>query len=240
VTGTGFSPSSIATVTYILSQGALGSFAIVVATVDIDSGGAFSANFEVPSSQFAGKRHLIHAVDRAGTVATVEHVLPPAEIQLSPASGTIGAVISISGTGFPINVRPSSLSFLGADLPLPGFLDTNRLGEIKIDVQLPELLPAGAGQMTLTIGSTAASAPFEKIPATLTVSRDTEFILLSGTGFPRNTFVSSTTINGQKIFGGAVFTDDSGEFGIRIPDPQTTRVEIAVIVANTTVSVFDP
>jgi len=240
VSGTRFSPSSIATVTYVLNQGALGSLAIVVGIVQIDSSGAFSANFEVPSSQFAGKRHLITAVDRTGTLASVEHVLPPAAIELSLASGTIGTVISINGTGFPINLQPTSLSFLGTDLPLPGFSGTNNFGEIKIDVQLSELLPAGAGQMTLTIGSTAASAPFEKIPAALTASRSTESILLIGTGFPRNAFVSSITINGQKIFGGAVFTDDNGEFSKNILDPPKTLVEIIVIVAITRVSLFVP
>ena len=91
--------------------------------------------------------------------------------------------------------------------------------------------------MTLTIGSTVASAPFEKIPATLTASRAAESILLTGTGFPRDTFVSNIIVNGQKIFGGAVFTDDSGEFSKRILDPPASTADITVIVANTTARV---
>ena len=107
-------------------------------------------------------------------------------------------------------------------------------------MRLPESLTAGADEMTLTIGFTAASAPFEMIPAALTASRDTEFILLTGTGFPRNTFVSSITVQGQKRFGVTLFTDDSGEFSTRILDPPTTLVEIIVIVANTSVSLSVP
>ena len=94
--------------------------------------------------------------------------------------------------------------------------------------------------MTLTIGFTAVSAPFEKIPATLTASRSTEFILLTGAGFPRNTFVSSIIVHGQKLFGVTVFTDDNGEFSTTILDPPKTLVEITVIVANTTISLFVP
>ena len=170
----------------------------------------------------------------------MEHVLPPAELELSRTSGTIGTVISINGTGFPIDATSSSLSFLGTDLSLPALSGTNSIGEINIDVQLPELLPAGAGQMTLTIGSTVASAPFEKIPATLAANRATDSILLTGAGFPRNTFVSSITVQGQKLFGGSVFTDDSGEFTKGILSPPTTLVEIIVIVANTSVSLIVP
>ena len=167
-----------------------------------------------------------------GTIATVEHVLPSAEITLSQASGTMGSVISINGTGFPISVPPSSVSFLGTDLALPGFLSTNSIGEIALDVQLTELLPAGTGQMALTIGATTASAPFEKIPATLTASRTTELILFTGTGFPRNTFVSSVIIDGQKL-SRSVITDENGEFSINYLDPPTSRVDISVTVANT-------
>ena len=94
--------------------------------------------------------------------------------------------------------------------------------------------------MTLTIGFTAVSAPFEKIPAALTASRATESILLTGTGFPRNTFVSSITVHGQRLFGGAGFTDDNGEFSTTILDPPKTLVEITVIVANTSVIVIVP
>ena len=228
---------------YVLSLdlgGSLGSNGVVVATAQIDSRGAFHADIVVPDSLFALKRHLITAADRTGIVASVEHVLPPAEIDLSHSSGTIGSVISLDGTGFPIDVPPSSLTFLGNDISLSGFSSTNGSGEINLDVELSELLAVGTGQMTLTIGATVASAPFEKIPATLAASRTTDFILLTAAGFPRNTIVSSITVDRLKRLGDPVFTDANGEFSIRIMSAPRTPVEIIVIVANTSVRLVVP
>ena len=222
---------------------------MIVGEVTTDVNGAFSTSFQIPYNFFSGDRNMVGAIDATGfRGASVIHVVPPPEIELPTASGAFGAAIAISGVGFLPNARPSALSLFGTNfLPDSAFLRTDNTGAISIDVRLPQL-PAGTGQLSLTVGSDTAIKAFQVLPGMVTATRalrspfapfselDSARIML--TSFPPNVRVDSVTANGADLLpAGSLIIGQDGSLRIDISGLPREEVRVFVTVGGVGVSV---
>ena len=228
IVGSGFTPLTLTTITYTLLLEGQDDTSVIVNQVTTDANGAFSASFQIPYTLFSGDLNMIGAIDATGSKgASVMHVVPPPEITLSTASGAFGAAVSITGTGFLPNARPSALSLFGTNfLPDTASLRTDIAGTISFDVWLPQLL-AGTGQLSLTVGSDTVSKAFQVLPGMITATRALQSSFeassaldsarLDLTSFPPDVTVESVTANGADLLQGrslAVAQDGSLSFEI--------------------------
>ena len=125
VTGTGFTPLSVVTITFD------GDF---VATATSTSAGSFIANFDVPVLSSIGD-HTVKASQGSNSASktfTVTSLLLPTII-LNPTSGPVGASVNITGAGFD----PSSnvdITFNDTDITT---VTTNNIGLFFANFTVP-------------------------------------------------------------------------------------------------------
>ena len=221
---------------------------MIVGEVTTDASGDFSTSFQIPYTIFSGDRNVVGAIDATGfRGASVMHVVPPPDIELSTATGALGTAISVNGVGFLPNARPSALSLFSTNfLPDSAFLRTDNTGAISIDVWLPSL-PAGTGQLSLTVGSETASKAFQVLPAMITATRtllspfapfpDLDSAKITLTSFPPNAAVESVTANGADLLLGRSLTiGQNGSLSFEIASLPREEVRVFVTVGGVGVS----
>ena len=222
VTGGGFTPNSIFTVTY------LGFVLFTGTTTEL---GSVSANFLVPFTAQRGRSYAVFVNDEEGLSARFDHLVPKAAITLSLSEAFASETISITGTGFPPNVPPTSVTFssfpsvqLTAGSPLP---TTDATGDISIDVQVP--WPSRQGVVTVDIRSIEATAPLTiRRPSISATPQGSNTILVVGEGFPPSSQASFSVDITVKI-GPTVFSDEDGNISFQIKTVNDATIEKGIV-----------
>lgn len=218
MSGEGFTPNTKFTVSY------LGFLLTTGTTTDV---GTISAEIVVPFTALRGTTNAVEVRDQIGLSAFTGHVVPRAEITLSPSEALAGETITINGVGFPTRFPPSSItfsSFPSVQLPtISSAPTTDRFGNIIVEVQVP--WPDRSGVITLEVGDIQAQAPILMKPATIEATRQgINTILVVGAGFPPNAQVN-VYVDLIVKSGPNIFTDGAGNvsFEITTIDDITTQ-----------------
>lgn len=213
ITGTGF--ASLSTVTVKFDGNA-------ILTAPTDSTGWFRQAITVPL--VSAGAHTIQVVDAENQIATATFMVTPT-FTLSRTSGTVGAVVTVTGVGFS---AVSNITMTFAGLPLiitPSMVVTNAFGGFTCSFNIPS---ASAGVWTVR----AIDASGNKIDTTFTITR--RFILSpaagvvgrsvtsQGTGYAPNSQVIITydtfTLTTNPPF---VTTDVNGTFNATFSIPES-------------------
>jgi hypothetical protein len=141
VTGAGWLPGGMVTISFA-------GVPTVFSTPGAD--GTFIAQLTVPLG--TGISSLVKAMDNYNNVAAAKtFTLQGAQASVEPASGEIGDIITVSGTGFPPQQQVTALGFgdaPGAPFPM---IVTDTMGAFSAEVLVPGF-PAGAHTITVQIG----------------------------------------------------------------------------------------
>ena len=228
VTGAGFDPGVVVTVSYGAIDGGV---------ARDDESGAFVVDIVVPPLSVNLNNNRISAQSDNGGFAWFDHVVATPKVQLSTSQAKIGTFIDASGTGFAPEV-PAELVFGETLLAGPPLPYTDIHGEIDFRFRLPDS-ESGPGEFQLTVAGDRATAGFEVLPPTLTVTRDTtkpNSIFTKGSGF---FLESSVTFSGAgSVFKNAKSTDKNGDFEYEMVYTRDVRSEqITVTVEGVRASV---
>jgi hypothetical protein len=164
VDGSGFSVSAVASVTFdgslqVPQDCSVGSYSSTA--IFTNASGAFSCSFVVPTE--AGGAYSILAEDEGTHTATTEEmfeVTVPA-ILVAPLQATAGSPVTVSGTGFSVDIALGSLVFDSQAITAcaVGSLVSNATGAFSCTFNVP----SGASGSTVTAtdaGGAAATASF--------------------------------------------------------------------------------
>ncbi|MGP8077015.1 MAG: beta strand repeat-containing protein [Thermoplasmata archaeon] len=175
LTGSGFTPSSVATVSFnsalqVPTGCTNGTFSST--SITTDSSGRFTCTFKVPSDP-AGSYSVAgtDATTNAVTTAMMFRITTPS-ITVSPPQAAVGATVTVSGTGFSVSAFLTSLVFDSQQILscATGSLMTNGTGAFSCSF----VVPSGTSGTTVTAtdpGGQAASGTFTtKIAPTMTSS----------------------------------------------------------------------
>jgi len=199
----------------------------VVVTSTTFTSGMLWATFTTPN--VVGGTHTILAADQYGNLASATFTLVPPSITVSPTSGIVGTVFSVTGLGFNAN-EAITTTFDGGALggaATAGCTNINNNGGILLYTgsKIP-LANEVAGAHTITVAGTTtgntASITFTVTPnivLTPAAIRPGQYATITGTGFAA-TSALTLTIGGaaatwynptsQTVIPGAVTTDGSG------------------------------
>ena len=124
-----------------------------------DSSGSFTTTFTVPISALIPSTNTVTAivVDQPAS-STAIHSVPAATIDLVPATGSIGSIVTVNGTNFPPSVPVSSLS-IGLVQVLPASApNSDAVGSFSVSFTVPSL---PAGDATIIAGAGGVTAVIE-------------------------------------------------------------------------------
>jgi hypothetical protein len=178
----------------------------------VGADGTFSGTIKIPTTEVAGTVTLT-ATDNAAALnsdatvnrtATAKVTVPSGTVTVSPASGTTGEVVTVTGSGFPPSRTASVLTIDGADaIPVTG-VTTDGSGDFTASVEVPaqttggSLLP-GAKIVVVTIGEINGTTTGFTVPnPTISLDHSTasveDTIVITGTGYDALTSVTTLTI----------------------------------------------
>ena len=155
-TGTGYSATSVVTVTYLRAA---------AGTALSSSSGDFSADFVVPANAVVGK-NAVAARDARGVAGptTVKHTVARRAV-LTPDSGEASSTLQVGGWNYTAN---SAMAFtIGgqAAVPATGIVTTDALGNFDVTLTVPTTLRAGPTVLTATDGGgLAVNSTFTVLP----------------------------------------------------------------------------
>ena len=215
ISGTHFSPTSTVTIQF---DGIVQ--ATTPSTVTSDGAGRFSATFTVPPSYHG--THTVSATDGTNTGSAFFVVTPPT-MSLSPASGRVNDLVTVSGSGFDQN-SAISLTYGTTSAVPAGSITTNGAGSFTVKFYVPS--------STGTNVVAAADASHNTASQSFTISQ--LVTLIPNTGAPGNTikvsglgFNPSATITisydniPQTTVPATVTSDASGRFAGTITIPSS-------------------
>jgi len=193
---------------------------IVVATtprsVATNTNGGFSAKFLVPAGVAAGS-HIVVVIDDTGNVGVATFTVEGAgaSITISPTSGVVGTLVTITGSNFAANTAVT-VKFDGVTLTTnPISITTASNGGFTASVTIPNI-STGSHTVTVTVGSQTATATFtitQAQPASITISPTSgtvgNAITITGSGFLPN---KGITINLDGSLVATATSSSSGTF----------------------------
>jgi hypothetical protein len=166
VTGSGFSSSSTITITF---DGIIQSTA--PSTVTSTSDGRFICYFTVPA--YLVGAHVVQAID-VSTLATATFTITVPTVTITPASGSVGSTVTISGSGFATS-STLSVKFDGAlQVTNPISVTSSSSGTFTCTFSVPSSV-AGIHtiQVTDALGNSGTTSYVVTVPTyTLTVTSD--------------------------------------------------------------------
>ena len=225
INGTGFGSGEEITVEYD------GETIAISGDDDTNSSGAFGETTIIIPPSTAGE-HTIKVIDEDPSVsAEVEFTVKP-EITVSPASGTAGSIIQVSGTGFDGD-EVVTISFGGQEVTQE---NTDSNGSFTVSFS-PTLTAAGTYSIEADDGTNSEDGNFTITVTTLTISptigkADTQ-INVSGSGF----LISyPITITFNDITVATTTSNSKGAFAasFKVPIPTTGTHTIAVTDGTST------
>ena len=253
VTGSGFPPySSVQQLAFNISG--IDSISVLPSIqIATDASGEFTTDmliFSLPN----GDHEVVATVGVTSTTTTFTVTgstylskidYPAASINVEPVSAAPGALVTITGSGFPpfglvLQLRMGGIDVLPAPQP-----NTDSIGNLTTKTLIPKL-GLGTTQVEIVIvgfNYPSASTPItivSAIPASITVEPQSaepgEVVTVTGSGFPPFTSLASLYLSGISVlppFPNA--TDASGEFTTDVMMPQLPNGvhEVVVTVGST-------
>jgi len=211
VSGTGFIAGSTVTIKYD---------ALEIDTATVDSNGEFTCLIFIPESVVGD--HTITVTD--GIEAEAEFTVEP-EITISPTSGSIGDIVSISGTGF--GYRKYVTIYFGGDEvdTSPSSVRTTTDGSFDATFAVPGMasddynVDAEDADNNIDTAQFTVAALLSLIPATSLGSPGHVGmeLTMSGTGFIANQQVTITYLSEPSTF--TTNTDANGTFSYKFDAP---------------------
>jgi len=186
------------------------------ATVTTNAAGGFTATFVVPSS--AAGVQAVTATDAHSNTGSATFTVTTPTITLSPTSGAVGTVVTVTGTGYSVSTRIGTMTFNGATPSGQTCTSqtTTAAGGFSCTFTVPTVT---LGPHTVTVsGNDVGTVPLDTASATFTVTTPT--ITLSPAQGPVGvtvtvtgaSFASSSTIT-IKFNGATVATGGSTAAG---------------------------
>lgn len=213
VTGSGFSSSSTVTIAF---DGIIQPTA--PSTVTSTSDGRFICYFTVPA--YLVGAHVVQAVDATTSAAATFTITVPT-ITITPASGSVGSTVTVSGSGFATS-SPLTVKFDTAlQNTSPSTITSSSSGSFTCTLTVPSSV-AGAHtiQVTDTFGNSATTVYTVTAPTyTLTVLSD-----------------APSYVKGAQVTISGLLTSTSSVAGylvsIRVNDPLGNNVYSTIVTTN--------
>ena len=245
ISGTGFQPYTTVHQLAINPSGMDSISVLSYPTPSTNAAGEFTTDmliFSLPNGD-----HEV-AVTVAGTSTTATFTVtgstylsgidyPAASINVEPVSAAPGAVVTITGSGFPPFGLVQQLRLRGINvLPVPQ-PHTDSAGNLETQIMVPKL-GLGNAQAEIVIAGTSASIPItivSDIPASIKVEPQSaepgEWVTITGTGFPPFTTIASFTLGGISVLPPfPIATEASGEFTTDVLMPALPNGDHIVVV----------
>jgi len=185
---------------------------------------AFTRRIVIPAGMTPGPK-VVSVTVTGEPVTTATFTVAPSTLTLTPASGPVGTVVTISGSGFLPN---RSGSVAAADVIAAVPFTTTAAGTIPTGITATIIAgaPVGARTLTATVGVEAASATFTVLAPTITVSPTSgapgTVVTVTGIGFVPFSTLGILTIGPHPLPAGVipatvtpiptVITDSVGNF----------------------------
>jgi hypothetical protein len=222
VSGTGFSVSSTVGLVFDgLTVSSCGSGALAT-----DSSGDFSCTIAVPSGTSGT---TVTATDVGAATASATFVVTTPALTVTPAKGPVGAVVTVSGTGFSVS-STVGLQFDGVAISscTSGSLSTGATGTFSCTFAVP----SGASGTTVRatdVGGQTATGSFSVTTPAITVTPQHgpvgASVTVSGTGFSVSTPLKSLVFDNVVISSctsGSLTTTPAGTFSCTFAVPSGT------------------
>jgi len=256
ISGTGFQPYTTVHQLAINPSGMDSISVLSYPTPSTNAAGEFTTDmliFSLPNGD-----HEV-AVTVAGTSTTATFTVtgstylsgidyPAASINVEPVSAAAGAVVTITGSGFPPFGLVQQLRLGGINvLPVPQ-PHTDSAGNLGTQIMVPKL-GLGNAQVEIVIAGTSANTPItigSAIPASITVepisAEPGQVVTITGTGFPPFTTIASFTLGSISVLPPfPIGTEASGEFttDVLIPSlPNGVHVVVVAVGVTSTAATF--
>ena len=150
---------------------------------------------------------------------------PAASINVEPVSAAAGAVVTITGAGFPPFGLVQQLRLGGTDVRPAPQPHTDSAGNLETQIMIPQL-GLGNAQVEIVIAGTSASIPItivSDIPASIKVEPQSaepgQVVTIIGSGFPPFTSIESLTLGTVFVLPYPWPTNASGDFTIDVLIP---------------------
>jgi len=180
----------------------------------------------VPLSLSVGQKSLI-VTTPAGSSSSVFFTVSPFISNISPESGSGGALVTISGTGFGSTQGSSTVSFNGTDAGI-----ATSWSNISITISVPNA--ASTGPVIVTVNGIASNAVgFTTIPAITGLSPTSgtvgTSVLVSGTNFGPSQGSSTVTFNGLLA---SVSSWGNTALSVLVPSVASAGINTVVVTVN--------
>ncbi|MFA5309672.1 MAG: hypothetical protein WC370_09350 [Dehalococcoidales bacterium] len=166
--------------------------------------GIFITTVTIPTS-FAAGAHTITVTAGGGSATATFTVTSSATLDtLSPASGSAGTDVTISGSSFPASTALIFIFDGAAVTPKSGDTAVRASGIFSSVITVPTTAAISAHTITVTAGTATASATFTVTASATTVSASADgntvgsSVVIWGSGFLNNSLVT-VTYDGTKI-----------------------------------------
>jgi len=188
--------------------------------------GIFSSTVTIPTSASSGA-HTITVTAGTGTDTETFTVTSSAALNaLSPATGSAGTDVTISGTNFPASTT-LVIKFDDTTItPKSGDTATLTSGSFSTVITVPESATIAAHTITVTAGSATTTATFTVTasPSSVTISTTGNtagsIIVIIGTSFKANG-IATITYDNAKVAEGNI--NATGSFVVNFPAPASTH-----------------
>ena len=229
--GSGFAPGSSLSATFG------GSALTLSPAVTTTASGQFTGTgFTVPTSTPAGL-HPVTVTDGSGHSATVHLTVFQATLKATPATGVSGAVVSLSGTGWPSNDSGMRAELdVGTAQNFMCFVSSDGSGNLADSCTVPTNLIQGRYNLVVEDNSLAVTVPFTLDPGITVLGFDGDAAVtaasgqtigLVGSGFAANATLKATFKGKAIALTVATTTTSDGQFtGTGIVIPATTKTGI--------------
>lgn len=205
-------------------------------TVITGTSGGFLAKFDVPAG-VAGGSHTIVATDDTGKIGAATFTVQGSgeSVTLSPASGSVGTTVTVTGSNFVSNTAVT-IKFDGNTLTTnPATITTTSTGTFTATITIPNSV-AGSHTVAVTVGSKTATATFtitqsQGISITISPTSGTvgTSITVTGSGFSPT---KGVTINLDSSLVATSTTSSSGTFSALFTILATVTAGSHTVTAN--------
>ena len=228
--------------------------------IDVAGDGSWSGFLDLPvvEATTVPGTYEIRVKDSRGRTGSVEVTVPPREVTLTPVWGRAGAIVTVSGAGFPSRNDHGStvairISYDSSDRSTVVSTETDFRGNFAQDIQIP-LKTATPSSNVVRVefddddGVTVATTVRHEVPAPVVelspeAGPPGSLVTLTGSGFRHYVPVESAVVADIDVTpGNGPATDANGQFSVdfMVPGLEVGQHTVRVSVAGVTASgIFD-
>jgi hypothetical protein len=232
VNGSGFATSSVVTLTFAGSA-----VATTPSPVMTDSLGAFSASFTIPSGSSTGSiagAKTVTALDAGSHIGSTTFIITPA-IVLNPTSSTVGAAVTVSGTGYSAS-KTITIKYDGYNqTTAPSLVTTTAYGTFSCTFTVPSSTTGSHTVLAIDSSTNNASTTFAVTPSiTLNPSSITpgSTLTISGNGYAGSKATTATYDGATVTLGGSTTTNGTGSFSATFTIPSSAKGSHSLIITD--------